>query len=339
MVAFITRTLIALLASTSLNEQHTAVQAAQYANGMNSGMALRLEQKTIESFKRAMQGFLPHYINADLQLPKTYQYNVGFLFDFLTWTVNWKNIEYDVGEFDFQDIKFDLVSSFAEPMMKIDFPAFKEWKISADQSINTWMLPETSKVTLEFRDFDFDINCQLKCTDMGYLKPVVYSAKINFGESYLYHDNEFVSVIMHQIVEFGIVIVENSVYFVGDYIFTNMAGPVLTTFLNDYKLPLPTMPSPFHGQNTQADFLMDYRQTIDPNIGDGYLDTYFLGEIIWADDEMGCAYDHDFFDFMDATTFSQLVVSETAMTCMLKNVAKTPIGHLDFTEKKINEFF
>ena len=132
MVAFITRTLIALLASSSLNEQHTAVQAAQYANGMNSGMALRLEQKTIESFKRAMQGFLPHYINADLSLPKTYQYNVGFLFDFLTWTVNWKNIEYDVGEFDFQDIKFDLVSSFAEPMMKIDFPAFKEWKISAD---------------------------------------------------------------------------------------------------------------------------------------------------------------------------------------------------------------
>lgn len=54
---------------------------------------------------------------------------------------------------------------------------------------------------------------------------------------------------------------------------------------------------------------------------------------------MGCAYDHDFFDFMDATTFSQLVVSETAMTCMLKNIAKTPIGHLDFTEKKINEFF
>jgi hypothetical protein len=135
-------------------------------------------------------------------------------------------------------------------MMKIDFPAFKEWKISADQSINTWMLPETSKVTLEFHDFEFDINCQLKCTDMGYLKPVVYSAKINFGESYLYHDNQFVSVVMHQIVEFGIVIIENSVYFVGDYIFTNMAGPVLTTFLNDYKLPLPTMPSPFHGQNT-----------------------------------------------------------------------------------------
>lgn len=174
---------------------------------------------------------------------------------------------------------------------------------------------------------------------MGYIKPIVFSAKINFGESYLYHDNQFVSVIMHQIIEFGIVIIENSVYFVGDYIFTNMAGPVLTEFMNDYKFPLPSMPSPFHGQDTSADFSLDYRQTIDPFIGDGWLDTYFLGELIWNGDMMGCAYDHDFFDFMDATTFSQLVISETAASCALNNIAKTPIGKLDFTEDKINQFF
>jgi hypothetical protein len=118
-----------------------------------------------------------------------------------------------------------------------------------------------------------------------------------------------------------------------------MAAPVVTTFLNDYKLSMPTMPSPFHGQDTSADFLLDYRQTIDPFIGDGWIDTYFLGEVVWANDKKGCQYEHDFFDFMDAQTFSQLVISETAMSCMLNNIAKTPIGHLDFTEKKINEFF
>jgi hypothetical protein len=44
-MAFLRRTLsvIALLASSSLYDQKTKVQAAQYANGMNSGMALRLE--------------------------------------------------------------------------------------------------------------------------------------------------------------------------------------------------------------------------------------------------------------------------------------------------------
>jgi len=118
-----------------------------------------------------------------------------------------------------------------------------------------------------------------------------------------------------------------------------MAGPVLTEFMNDYKFPLPSMPSPFHGQDTSADFSLDYRQTIDPFIGDGWLDTYFLGELIWNGDMMGCAYDHDFFDFMDATTFSQLVISETAASCALNNIAKTPIGKLDFTEDKINQFF
>jgi len=80
--------LITLLALTGIIGK-TEVQAAQYANGMNSGMALRLEQKTIESWKNAMQGFLPHYINADMNLPTSYKYQVGFLFDFLTWNVDW----------------------------------------------------------------------------------------------------------------------------------------------------------------------------------------------------------------------------------------------------------
>lgn len=54
---------------------------------------------------------------------------------------------------------------------------------------------------------------------------------------------------------------------------------------------------------------------------------------------MGCAYDHDFFDFMDATTFSQLVISETAASCALNNIAKTPVGKLYFNEEKMNQFF
>lgn len=164
---------------------------------MNPGMALRLEQKTINSWKRAMQGFLPHYINFDLNLPKQYTYHVGLLFDFLTWTIEWTDIEYEMGTFDFTKIKMDLVSSFSQPMMKIDFPAFKEWKIHAVQRINTLFLPESSKVQLEFKDFDFDLNVKLLCTDMGYLKPVVYNANINFGESYFYHDSQFVSIVMH----------------------------------------------------------------------------------------------------------------------------------------------
>lgn len=142
---------------------------------------------------------------------------------------------------------------------------------------------------------------------------------------------------MHQFVQFGLVIVENSVYFVGEYIFTNMAGPVLTTFLNDYKLPLKGMPSPFHGQNTVANFELDYRQTVDPYLGEGWMDSYFLGEITYNGE--GCTLEADYFDFMDDQEFSQLVISESAATCALNNIAKSPIGRLDFNEDRLNQFF
>jgi hypothetical protein len=153
----------------------------------------------------------------------------------------------------------------------------------------------------------------------------------------LYHDNQFVAIIMHQIVEFGLVIVENSVYFVGEYIFTNMAGPVLTTFLNDYKFPLTGIPSPFHGQNTAANFELDYRNTVDPFLGEGWMDTYFLGEILYGG--QGCDLEPDFFDFMDDQEFSQLVISESATTCGLNNIARSPIGKLDLNEQRLNQFF
>lgn len=142
---------------------------------------------------------------------------------------------------------------------------------------------------------------------------------------------------MHQVVQFGLVIIENSVYFVGEYIFTNMAGPVLTNFLNDYQLPLNHIPSPFKGQNTYDNFALDYRQTMDPFLGQGWMDSYFLGELTY--NGKGCALEADYFDFMDDQEFSQLVISESAASCALGNIALSNIGKLDFNEARLNSFF
>jgi len=49
----------------------------------------------------------------------------------------------------------------------------------------------------------------------GFLRPVVYGIDIRFGNSYFYHDNAIVAFVMNQFVEFAIVIIENSTYFVG----------------------------------------------------------------------------------------------------------------------------
>jgi len=98
---------------------------------MNPGMALRLEQDTIQAWKKAMVEFLPHYINHDIELPNKYSYTVGLLFDFLTWKIDWRDIEYEMGEFDVRDCQFGMVNQFNTPMLKVAFPALKHWKIHA----------------------------------------------------------------------------------------------------------------------------------------------------------------------------------------------------------------
>jgi len=42
---------------------------------------------------------------------------------------------------------------------------------------------------------------------------------------------------------------------------------------------------------------------------------------------------------MDDQEFSQLVISESAATCGLNNIAKSPIGKLDLNEDRMNQFF
>lgn len=40
---------------------------------------------------------------------------------------------------------------------------------------------------------------------------------------------------MHQFVYYGIVMVENSAYFLGTYIFSHMLGPLMDNMMNDYR--------------------------------------------------------------------------------------------------------
>jgi hypothetical protein len=37
------------------------------------GLALRLNQQTINEFKKAMEEFLPHFVDADLKLPTEFE--------------------------------------------------------------------------------------------------------------------------------------------------------------------------------------------------------------------------------------------------------------------------
>lgn len=109
---------------------------------MNPGMQIRLEQATIEGLKRAMSRFLPRFIKYDMNLPTelTYKFDAGLgLFD---WNFQWTDVTYDQPQLDILDVQVNLTNNdFWGPRVSIDFPAIESWKISANQQLNTWILP------------------------------------------------------------------------------------------------------------------------------------------------------------------------------------------------------
>jgi len=221
--------------------------------------------------------------------------------------------------------------------MEFKFPALKSWEIDADQKVNTWIMPSESHVELIFKDFEFDFKSNFVLDENGYLDPIMTDCDIKFGDSYLYHDNQIIAFAMHQFIYFAIVIVENSVYFVGQYIFSNMMGPVMDTFLDHYRKTL-ILPSPLAGQTTYDEFKVDYRNVWNPYIGDGYADFFFAGE--WLDNEYnGC--EHMVADPMEFSNnaYSQLVVSDAAATCMMETISKSKIGKLFINKQHLRDLF
>ena len=194
---FVAQLLLVMIISHTMIVSHENVARAEYVSGYNPGMQLRLEQASVNSFKRAMAAFFPHYLNVDLQMPKEYHYTVAMFLDFLSWKIDWTDIQYDSADLDINDVHVDFTRFYDRALLKVKCPAVKEWKISAHQSVNTWILPGKSKVELEFKDFSFDYQVDLKLTEQGFLKPIVYDVDIKFGDSYFYHDDWFIAFIMH----------------------------------------------------------------------------------------------------------------------------------------------
>ena len=164
------------------------------------------------------------------------------------------------------------------------------------------------------------------------------SISIKFGDSYFYHDDEILSFLMHQFILLSIVMVENVTYFAGETIFSNMFGPILDGYLNHYRYKFP-WPSLIRGQDTIDLFELDYKNVRDPIFHPGAIDFFFQGEVIYRGE--GCPLDPDYLDFMDGTetTSSQLVISESAATCIANQFARSNIGTIHVDNEKLNLFW
>ena len=127
------RILIALISIQCIAELQTGLNIkAAWSEGMKPGMQVRLEQASIDGFRSAMQKFLPHYFNTDLNLPKEYKYEFGMFFDFYSYKVEWTNITYTAADLDIKDVKVILSKGAGIPLIKVDFPALKKWEIDAN---------------------------------------------------------------------------------------------------------------------------------------------------------------------------------------------------------------
>jgi hypothetical protein len=154
----------------------------------------------------------------------------------------------DEAKLDVSDIKIFFLNQDHEQRLKFSFPMLKEYKIKAWQHVNLKLFQlQEGFVTYEFKDFKFSFLCELKTTSQGYLRPIVYSTTLDFGESYLYHDNNFIAFLMKNIIDFTMVCMENSVQYFGTYIDTELLGPVISYATNDFQYLVPVQDSPFPG--------------------------------------------------------------------------------------------
>lgn len=241
----------------------------------------------------------------------------------MAWKYKWTNIEYSEGNFDINDIKLYMRKDEVtmQELLVFDFPALKEWKISAHQESNQWIIPEESDIQLVFKDFSIDFQTYFHLKDTGFLSPQVTAIEFHFGESYFYHDNFIVAFVMHQVIEYLIVIIENTVYFVGPEIFSNMFEPIMTSFLDDYKLTVPVEHLVW-GQTGSDSYQLDYRNVYPPYLYSGAMEFQIYGDTIF--NGQGCGItEFEPISFLPTQEYSQFVVSQTAAACLVNQLAKS----------------
>ena len=73
-----------------------------YYKGMNPGMILKVDQTSVNSFKKIAGRYLPGYLSADLNLPKNYTYSPVNKIWGLEWDITWEDISYSDIDLEFE---------------------------------------------------------------------------------------------------------------------------------------------------------------------------------------------------------------------------------------------
>jgi hypothetical protein len=207
---------------------------AGYSVGQNPGIVIKINEKAIFPFQAFLQRYIPDVI-AKAELPDHFSYTfLTWLPEFFQYKFEWTHIKYGKMDLRMQDVKFGITREYDTNLIAMDFPAIKEWVILAHEKTNSWFAPEESDIGIKLENFDIDFKASLRLNNKGYIDPVIYNCDIKFGNSMVKHSNWLKELVMHEVVLFSEVMIENSAYFFGEAMFTNLLGPVLDKFFNRY---------------------------------------------------------------------------------------------------------
>ena len=66
----------------------------------------------------------------------------------------------------------------------------------------------------------------------------MFAIDIKMGETMIVHDDAVIEFLMHNLIKFVELSIENSSYFLGEFMFTNLLGPIIDHALNHYHTTL-----------------------------------------------------------------------------------------------------
>jgi hypothetical protein len=88
-----------------------------------------------------------------------------------------------------------------------------------------------------------------------------------------------------------------------------------------YLIPLQ-LGAIFQGQPGNEYFVLDSRLTQAPQIGNDFIDFYLLGDFIYKDERCSKYVDNNL-HFYNTKDYSQLVIGESAASCVMNQLGKS----------------
>jgi hypothetical protein len=148
-----------------VNANTSNLSGHHWHHGMNPGMMLNVQGDDAQLIRTYCTFFLPHVLSSQFGWrPRWYEATIadpfGDPFGLGGTRIEWSDINYEITDVEFDEVKFSIESDI-DGQVVIDFPAFKDFELSASQAIHAWWFPEwllakETEVHLSIKDLDID---------------------------------------------------------------------------------------------------------------------------------------------------------------------------------------